>query len=78
MFVFNHADKCPERDGHVIVVDGRLRFRRLAIAVLFVLLAGLARLLTVTPAVVGFTITVLVASAWCYWLDGHSGGSPKS
>ena len=56
----------------------RVRFPRLAIVLLFALLAGLARLLTVTPAFVGFTITVLVACAWCCWLDGHSGGSPKS
>ena len=53
-------------------------FGYLVLVGLFAVLGALARLLAVAPAFVGFAVTVMIACAWCYWLDGHGGGSTKS
>jgi hypothetical protein len=45
--------------------------RAIVLAAIVLLGAGLLWVDTVAPPVVGFAVTVVMAAAWCRWLERH-------
>jgi hypothetical protein len=52
--------------------------RRAGIAALVVLIAAIPVLLVVAPPLLGLAFAVVLAVAWCIWLEHHPGPSDRA